>query len=79
VGYAQKQKKRGVFRQHDDGFACVRFRGTPQGHPLGSAEVSRRPSGVPRGSKWEDRRIIPDYLEIGIALRETNSALVNGK
>ena len=26
---------------------------------LGSAELFRSPSGVPRGSKWEDRRIIP--------------------
>jgi len=61
VRYAPKKEKRGFFIN----VTTVLPTFAPVGHPrdtlLGSAELSRSPSGVPRGSKWEDRRIIPDH------------------
>jgi len=47
-------------KRRDDGFAHVRPVGYPRDTLLGSAELSRRPSGAPKDSKWEDRRMIPD-------------------
>jgi hypothetical protein len=49
-----------IDHQRDDGFTYVHSRGSLQDTLLGAAELSRSPSRVPRGSKWEDRRIIPD-------------------
>ncbi len=61
--YAQKQKKRGLFHQHDDDFACVDSRGTRDGDLCG---VSGGTSLLPRVQqlpKWEDSSIIPQKRE----------------
>ena len=77
--YAQKQEKRGFFINVTTVLPAFGSRGTPHGTPFGVSRGIPPPLRGAKRSKWQDRRIIPDYLEIGIALRETNSALVNGK
>jgi len=49
-----------LFDQRDDGSAYVRSSGTPDGDPFGVSEPSLDASKLRRGSKWQDRLIIPD-------------------
>lgn len=46
--------------QHDYGFACVHWGGTRHGDLFGVSGTIPLPSGPPKRSKWQDRRIIPD-------------------
>jgi hypothetical protein len=51
--------QKGLFHQHDDGFACIRSRGTSHGDLVESAGRPFCPSGAPRRAERHDRRIIP--------------------
>jgi len=62
VEYAQKKEKRDISVNLTVVFACVESHGTLHGDHVESPEVSRRLSGVPRGTGWRDRHIIPDGI-----------------
>ena len=60
--YAQNKDKRDLFINVALVLACVGSRGTLNRELVGSRDVTRRPSGVPRGAEWGDRRIIPETI-----------------
>jgi len=59
VRYAQKQEKMGLFMNVTTVLPGSGHVGLPTETFLGSAGRPSCPSRVPRGSKWQDRRIIP--------------------
>jgi hypothetical protein len=62
VEYAQNENKKDLFINVTMVFACVGLHGTLNRDLVGSPKVFRRPSGVPRGAEWRDRRIIKAYV-----------------
>jgi hypothetical protein len=55
--------KKGPFHQRDDRLASVGSRGTPGETFSGSAGRPLCPSGLPKRSKWQGRRIIPNNVQ----------------
>jgi hypothetical protein len=58
VRYAQKQDKKDFFIYVTIVLPLSGRVGLPGDTPYGAAEAPSRPSGAPRGLKWQDRRII---------------------
>jgi len=58
-GGTLRNRQKGLFFQHDDGFAWVRSRGTPHSDHCGVTGWTYLPPRVQKLPKWQDRGIIP--------------------